>query len=66
MAIGRKWNMRFGQPTSSLERMKPPPSKWLVAPRPLRRKSHWAPMPGLRHHFMPGAMETGCVQPCWM
>ena len=35
--------MRFGHLTSSLLRMKPPASKWLVAPGPDLRSSHSAP-----------------------
>ncbi len=38
--------MRLGYSTSSLQRMKPPASKWLVAPGPDFRSSHSAPTLG--------------------
>ena len=41
---------------------KPPPSKWLVAPRPLRRNSHSAPIRGRLRQRSPGAIETGCLR----
>ena len=65
MASGRKWNIRFGYATSSLERTKPPASKWFVAPGPERRNSHSAPMNGRFHFFSDGCSETGCVHACW-
>ena len=50
--------------TSSFERMKPPASKWFVAPGPLR-KEHCAPMSGRFHFFSDGCTETGCVHAYW-
>ncbi len=44
---------------------KPPPSKWLVAPGPLRRNSHFAPTIGRLRHFSAGATETGSFEPYW-
>ena len=64
MAMGRKWNIRFGYATSSLLRAKPPPSKWLVAPGPLRRNSQRAPTPGRFRHLSAGATETGSFEAC--
>jgi len=55
-------NIRFGYTTSSLLRAKPPPSKWLVAPGPVRPKSHFAPTTGRLRHFNAGATETGSFE----
>ncbi len=43
-------------------RAKPPPSKWLVAPGPRRKNSHWKPIHGRRQSWSAGCIETGCVQ----
>ena len=59
--------MRFGYATSSLLRANPPPSKWFVAPGPLRRNSHCAPMNGRRHFSVAdGCIETGWRLLYWM
>ena len=46
--------------------MKPPASKWFVAPGPERKKSHLKPTQGRLRHFIAGATETGCFDPYWM
>ena len=50
----------------SFERMKPPASKWLVAPGPVRRRSHSSPTLGRFFHSSAGATDTGCLLACWM
>src|SRR5690606_9604597 len=61
MATGRKWNWMFGQAKDSSVRMKPPASKWLLAPMPVPANSHSAPMagwlPDLRRGARPGAQQ---------
>ena len=59
--------MRLGYATSSLLRANPPPSKWFVAPGPLRKNSHWAPMNGRRQSCVAdGCMDTGWSDLYWM
>ena len=41
--------------------MKPPASKWLVAPGP-RRASHCSPIKGMRHFARCGCIDTGRLQ----
>ena len=42
--------------------MKPPASKWFVAPGPRRKNSHLNPTHGRLRHFIAGATETGCLR----
>ena len=42
--------------------MKPPASKWFVAPGPERKNSHLNPTQGRLRHFIAGAIETGCLR----
>ena len=63
--MGRKWNIRLGYATSSFDRANPPASKWLVAPGPLRNRSHRSPTAGRLRHLSAGATETGSLEACW-
>ena len=58
--MGRKWYWMLGQVNFSSLRMKPPASKWLVAPRPVPLNIHSTPMGGLLYQRLAGAMDTGC------
>ena len=64
--MGRKWNIRLGQSTSSLDRQKPPPSKWLEAAVPVRLNSHSRPTSGRLRHLRPSTIETGWSEAYWM
>ncbi len=58
IATGRKWYCRFGQSNSASLRMKPPASNWLLAPMPVPRNSHSAPIAGWLYSFSAGASDT--------
>ncbi len=48
-----------------MDRAKPPPSKWFVAPGPDRASAHRSATDGRFRHFSAGATDTGSFDPYW-
>ena len=65
MAIGRKWNIRFGYDSLGLLLTNAPASKWFDAPGPLRN-SHCRPIHGFFQCARCGWIDTGCFDSYWM
>ncbi|CAJ4429406.1 Uncharacterised protein [Burkholderia pseudomallei] len=56
----------FGHGSSSRVRMKPPASKWLLAPSPVPLSIHSRPIFGWFHHLSAGYSDTGSLHSNWM
>ena len=65
IANGKKWNCRLGYFTVSLLLMKPPASKWLLAPTPFFLNNQSNPILGALQGFKAENKLTGFLQAHW-